>query len=47
MGASQTLKQLKRIIESKGGSVTYMGSVEWWQKKIDRLTKQLIDDMKP
>lgn len=47
MGASQTLKQLKRIIESKGGTVTYMGSVEWWPKKIDRLTKQLIDDMKP
>lgn len=43
MGGNSSLKQMKKIIESKHGVVRQMTSVNWKSKKKDRIISQMID----
>jgi flavodoxin len=43
MGGNQTLKQMKKIIKSKGGEVRYKFSINWSRKNKDLMIKEMID----
>jgi menaquinone-dependent protoporphyrinogen IX oxidase len=43
MGGNPTLKQMKKIIESKNGQVRYMTSINWTSKKRDKVIKDMLE----
>jgi flavodoxin len=43
MGGHQTLKQMKKIVQSKGGDVRYKFSINWSRKNKDLVIKEMLD----
>lgn len=43
MGGNGSLKQMKKIIESKGGVVRHMTSVNWKSKKREHIISKMVD----
>ena len=47
MGGNQTLKQMKKIIKSKGGDVRYKYSINWSSRKKDSMINEMLNLYQP
>lgn len=43
MGGNQTLKQMKKIIKSRGGEVRYKTSINWSRRNKEQVIKEMIN----
>jgi hypothetical protein len=43
MGGNQTLRQMKKIIKSRGGEVRYKTSINWSRGNKEQVIKEMID----